>query len=149
MLRPVPGGVTLLYPFTLHSFLKRSHHEVGFLHEIVDEMGPSTWFHGYAPYWLTPRVRSNCSSSSNTLRSSVSPVCAFSHKACSYCKPCSSSVRGAPCEDSCVCSARSFACKACCRDCVFWSVSAMRVSINSTRWCNSIGRLLVKDSAIT
>jgi len=36
MLRPVPGGVTLLYPFALHGFLKRSHHEVGFLHKFID-----------------------------------------------------------------------------------------------------------------
>jgi hypothetical protein len=36
MLRPVTDGVTLLYPFALHSFFKGSHHEVSFLHEFVD-----------------------------------------------------------------------------------------------------------------
>ena len=41
----VEGGVTLIEPFALHGFLKRSHHEVGFLHEFVDQMGMFPWFH--------------------------------------------------------------------------------------------------------
>ena len=33
MMHAVEGGVTLIYPLALHGFLKRSHHEVGFLHQ--------------------------------------------------------------------------------------------------------------------
>src|SRR5262245_41730678 len=52
MMRSVEGGVTLLYPFALHSFLQHTHHEVGFLHEFVDQMGPFLWFHVWTPFRL-------------------------------------------------------------------------------------------------
>ena len=51
-MRSVKGGVTLLEPFALHGFLQHAHHEVGFLHEFVDQMGPFPWFHGWTPFRL-------------------------------------------------------------------------------------------------
>jgi|RhiMetdeSRZDD1v2_1073273.scaffolds.fasta_scaffold91622_1 hypothetical protein len=50
MMRAVEGGVTLLEPFALHSFLQHAHHEVSFLHEFVDQMGPFPWFHAWTPF---------------------------------------------------------------------------------------------------
>src|SRR4029450_13376207 len=52
MLRPVQGGMTLLDPFALHGFLQGCHHEVGFLHEFVDQVGPLAWFHRDPPSCL-------------------------------------------------------------------------------------------------
>ena len=52
MMRAVEGGVTLIEPLALHGFLQRSHHEVGFLHEFVDQMGPFPWFHAGTPFRL-------------------------------------------------------------------------------------------------
>src|SRR5262249_15986975 len=52
MMRSVQGGVTLLEPLALHGFLQRAHHEVGFLHEFVNEMGPFPWFHAWPPFRL-------------------------------------------------------------------------------------------------
>jgi hypothetical protein len=43
--------MTLLNPFPLHGFFQGSHHQMGFLHEFVDQMGPFPWFHGYTPPW--------------------------------------------------------------------------------------------------
>src|SRR5262249_17244969 len=99
MMHPVRGRVNLFYPFALHGFLKHPHHEVGFFHESIDQLGTFTWFHWCAPYGLTPRSVSNCSISSSTVRSSVRAMWAFSHKSCSCFKLCSSSVKGAPCVD--------------------------------------------------
>src|SRR4029453_19237216 len=45
MLRPVQGGMSLLDPFALHGFLQGCHHEVGFLYQFVDQVGPFPWFH--------------------------------------------------------------------------------------------------------
>src|SRR4030095_14002359 len=52
MMRAVEGGVTLLEPFALHGFLQHAHHEVGFLHEFFDHMGPFPWFHAWTPFRL-------------------------------------------------------------------------------------------------
>src|SRR5262249_4371569 len=52
MMRAVQGGVTLLESLALHGFLQRAHHEVGFLHEFVDQMGPFPWFHAWPPFRL-------------------------------------------------------------------------------------------------
>src|SRR5215475_12144665 len=52
MMRSVQGGVTLLEPLALHGFLQHAHHEVGFLHEFVDQMGPFPWFHVWTPFRL-------------------------------------------------------------------------------------------------
>jgi hypothetical protein len=58
--RPMPGGMPLLAPFALPRFLQGDHHEVGFLHEFVDQVGPLPWCHtcllrvwGYASRYLT------------------------------------------------------------------------------------------------
>src|SRR5262252_3348954 len=50
MMRSVQGGMTLLEPLALHGFFQRTHHEVGFLHEFVDQMGPFPWFHVSPPF---------------------------------------------------------------------------------------------------
>src|SRR5215813_4847378 len=52
MMRSVQGGMTLLEPLALHGFFQRAHHEVGFLHEFVDQMGPFPWFHVWPPFQL-------------------------------------------------------------------------------------------------
>jgi hypothetical protein len=51
-MRAVEGGVTLLEPFALHGFLQHAHHEVGFLHAFVDQMGTFPWFHAWTPFRL-------------------------------------------------------------------------------------------------
>src|SRR5262245_23011174 len=50
-MRPVQGMMSLLKPFPLHGFFQGSHHQMGFLHEFVNQMGPFPWFHGYTPPW--------------------------------------------------------------------------------------------------
>src|SRR5262245_47094699 len=50
MMRSVKGGVTLLEPFALHGFLQHAHHEVGFLHAFVDQMGTFPWCHTWTPF---------------------------------------------------------------------------------------------------
>src|SRR6266571_4434610 len=52
MPRPMLGKETFLYPFALHGFLQHCHHELGFLHEFVDQVGAFPWFHESAPLWL-------------------------------------------------------------------------------------------------
>jgi hypothetical protein len=47
MLRPVQSGMRLLEPFALHGFLQHSHHEIGFLHQFIDQMGAFLWFHRF------------------------------------------------------------------------------------------------------
>src|SRR5262249_34285870 len=141
------GGFPL---FSHDGPLKYNLHARSFCKETRDELaaflrfhtvllpGCSLCLHGY---WLTPRARSNCSSSSNTLRISAPPISTLCHRSCSYFKPSSSMVSGAPCVDSSPCSTRSLAFRACVRAIRFCSASSRRVSINATRWCNSIGIL--------
>ena len=50
MMPSVEGGVTLLYPFALHGFLQHAHHEMGFVHEFVDQIGTFPWCHAWTPF---------------------------------------------------------------------------------------------------
>src|SRR5262245_394799 len=122
-------------------FFKQTRHELAaFLrfHRVLLS-GCSSCLHGY---WLTPRCRSSCSSSSNTLRISAPPISTRCHRSCSYFKPSSSMVSGAPCVDSSPCSTRSLACRACERAVRFCFASAKRVSSNSIRVWRSMDVLL-------
>src|SRR5215831_2717305 len=46
------GRETGLNPLPLHGFLQCGHHEVGFLHELVDEVRTFMRFHWCTPSWM-------------------------------------------------------------------------------------------------